>query len=476
MEEAGQAMNATLALAESLGLKGTDLVRSCCSTAAAMRGGRRPRAAATRRRRLGLASRGRHGAAQAGMLAARLAARLMPRCALVPAAVCVRVLHRTAGSSCPAVPLQYVGTLFNLAKAEQQLGRQQASQALIERVLESAQGVSGERRSTSRGAAAEGLVAAGSAAAARRCGPGAAPAGRGSGAGRVAGQVRSGCRRSWEAPCMGRLPVSCTHSTAHAHAHHHARHHTCQASCVPLLSPQAPPTSRPGPRSRASRRPSWRRWRGAGSTCNARRRAVRAPTLPRTPAATPAVYSTPPQRGVMHAVPAAAPTAARLPPPGCRRLCFPWLPRSSCPRCCTTPLAPCPHSPPRSQWTSRGWGGASGGPGTRCRRAGPGWTGWGLWTGLGWGLASSTPASRPGAPVRLWACSWWEVVVEVVVVVVQEGSSPRLAPLPALPCCRAALRRAAAVPQHHRAAGYTACLSGALQAVRPRLAGAALGQ
>lgn len=49
----------------------------------------------------------------------------------------------------PPLPLhlsavQYVGTLFNLAKAEQQLGRQEASQALMGQVLELADGVAGE--------------------------------------------------------------------------------------------------------------------------------------------------------------------------------------------------------------------------------------------------------------------------------------------------------------------------------------------
>jgi hypothetical protein len=39
--------------------------------------------------------------------------------------------------------LQYVGLLFNLAKAEQQLGRQERSQALMEQVLQQAKGVAG---------------------------------------------------------------------------------------------------------------------------------------------------------------------------------------------------------------------------------------------------------------------------------------------------------------------------------------------
>jgi hypothetical protein len=39
--------------------------------------------------------------------------------------------------------LQYVGLLFNLAKAEQQLGRQERSQALMGQVLQQAKGVAG---------------------------------------------------------------------------------------------------------------------------------------------------------------------------------------------------------------------------------------------------------------------------------------------------------------------------------------------
>jgi hypothetical protein len=59
----------------------------------------------------------------------------------------------------PPLPLhlsavQYVGTLFNLAKAEQQLGRQEASQALMGQVLELADGVAG----AVKGSHAEGVA------------------------------------------------------------------------------------------------------------------------------------------------------------------------------------------------------------------------------------------------------------------------------------------------------------------------------
>lgn len=50
-------------------------------------------------------------------------------------------------TSLPAVllllPRQYVGTLFNLAKAEQQLGRQERSQELLREVARRARGVAG---------------------------------------------------------------------------------------------------------------------------------------------------------------------------------------------------------------------------------------------------------------------------------------------------------------------------------------------
>jgi hypothetical protein len=143
VEEAAAAMRAAMAQAEELSLTRSELVRllpdggcPCCCHGPALRLAAHRSAAAAR-----LAK----GSAQ-GALSTKLCACCIVPCQLSCTAAAPALADETVPLRCHPIVPQYVGTLFNLAKAEQQLGRQGESQTLMRRVLHLARGVAGAHK------------------------------------------------------------------------------------------------------------------------------------------------------------------------------------------------------------------------------------------------------------------------------------------------------------------------------------------